>query len=459
LNVGWPAPGAEAEMRHLAARSSLVAMLPLLPFTCGVACAQVLDFPAIEAMIKRGEFTQAYALLDPHEVKYAGDADFDYLFGIAALESGHPARSRAALERLLLVNPELVGARLNLARAYAALGDKPRARSEFSLVLAANPPQATRDAVARYLATLDSHAAIESRSRVAGYLETALGRDTNINLATGSSEVYVPLFGINFTLPPASVALRDNYASVAAGAAIEHPLDEHFTAFGIASAKLRDNQHTSLYNSEEVEVRAGMQYAEGARLGRLGLIADRYNLDHQGYRNITGALGEWRLQLDENNQASVFAQDSRIRYLQSAASSFSGEQTLLGAGWLRNFDAAARNYIFAGAYGGRDRATEQRDDGDKAILGMRVAVQWSAGASSEWFGFASAANGRYRDLNPNFLVTRNDRQYDAGFGLNWRPAPDWSLRPQLAYTRNSSNIELYDYNRYDLSITLRRDFR
>ena len=80
-------------MRHLAARSSLVAMLPLLPFTCGVACAQVLDFPAIEAMIKRGEFTQAYALLDSHEVKYAGDADFDYLFGIAALESGHPARS------------------------------------------------------------------------------------------------------------------------------------------------------------------------------------------------------------------------------------------------------------------------------------------------------------------------------------------------------------------------------
>ncbi len=446
-------------MRHLAANTTLLAMLPLAPFACGAAYAQVLDFPAIEAMIKRGEFTQAYALLDSHEVKYAGDADFDYLFGVAALESGHPARSRAALERLLLVNPELAGARLNLARAYAALGDKARARGEFQMVLAANPPQATRDAVARYLATLDSTAAAGPRNRIAGYLETAVGRDTNINLATGANEVYVPLFGINFALPPASVALRDNYASMAAAAGIEHGLDEHFTAFGIASVKLRNNQHTSLYDSEEAEIRAGLQYAEGARLGRLGLIADRYNLDHQGYRNITGVLGEWRVQLDENNQANVFAQDSRIRYLQSSATSFSGEQTLLGAGWLRNFDQAGRSYVFTGAYGGRDRATEQRDDGDKVILGARVALQWSAGASGEWFGFASAAIGRYLDLNPNFLVTRSDRQYDAGFGFNWRLAPDWSLRPQLSYTRNSSNIELYDYNRYDLSITLRRDFR
>jgi outer membrane protein len=443
-------------MRTLRADATLLAAL--LPLACGTASAQVLDFSAIEAMVKRGEFTQAYALLAPHEVKYAGDADFDYLFGLAALESGHPQRARAALERLLLANPDLTGARLNLARAYAALGDKARARSEFQAVLATNPPQATRDAVARYLATLDK-AENEPRNQVAGYLEGTVGRDSNINLATASDQVFVPLFGINFTLPPASVALRSDYAGINGGVAVEHPLNDRLTAFGILGAKLRDNASTSIYNSQEGEARAGLQYALGAQSLKVGLIGDRYNLDHQGYRTIAGYLGEWRLQADARNQVSVFAQDCRIHYLQEAVASFSGEQTLAGAGWLKSFDDASRSYLFAGAYGGRDRATQQRDDGDKVILGLRLAAQLAAGGSGEWFAYGSATSGRYGDMNPNFLVTRVDKQYDAGFGYSWRFAPDWSLRPQLAYTRNDSNIELYAYNRYDLSITLHRDFR
>jgi hypothetical protein len=191
----------------------------------------------------------------------------------------------------------------------------------------------------------------------------------------------------------------------------------------------------------------------------VGLVSDRYCLDSQGYRSIDGVLGEWRIQTDARSQASLFAQASRIRYLQPDTISFSGDQTLVGGGWLRSFDDGGRSYGFAGVFGGRDRATDHREDGDKAILGMRVAAQWSITGDSEWFAFASAASGRYDQTNPNFLVQRRDLQYDAGMGLNWRFAAGWTLRPQLAYTRNDSNIELYDYNRYDLSITLRRDFR
>jgi hypothetical protein len=440
-------------------RTGATLIAAVLPFACGAALAQIIDFSSIEAMIKRGDAAAAYALLDPHEFNYAGDADFDYLLGIAALESGHPERSRAALERLLLNNPDLVGARLNLARAYAALGDKGRARSEFQTVLAANPPQATRDLVAIYLQVLDAEVVAPPQTRTAAYLEGSVGRDTNINLATGQDQIFIPLFGIDFSLPPASVALKENYLGLGGGAAIEHDFSDHYSGFAAATARLQDNAQTSLYDSQDYEARAGVQYAQGAHLARLGLVSDRYYLDSQGYRSIDGLLGEWRIQTDGHNQASLFAQDSRIRYLQPDTASFSGAQSLAGAGWLRSFDDSGRNYAFAGVFGGRDRATDHREDGDKAILGMRVAAQWSIDGSSEWFTFASAASGRYDQTNPNFLVQRRDLQYDAGVGVNWRFAPGWALRPQLSYTRNDSNIELYDYNRYDLSITLRRDFR
>ena len=425
---------------------------------CSCALAQVLDFAAIEAMLKRGEAAAAYALLDPHEVKYAGDADYDYLLGVAALDSGHAERAKSALERLLLSHPGFAGARLVLARACLALGDKARARIEFQNVLATDPPQATRDTIARYLAAIDQEVAAP-RSRTAGYLEGGFGRDTNINLATAQEQVYVPLFGINFLLTPGNVALRDNYLSLGGGAAIERVLSDRFTAFGGLGIKLRDNAKSGLYDSEDVEARGGMQMSQGAHLARLGVLGDRFYLDKSRYRNIDGMLGEWRYQRDPRNQMSIFAQDARIRYLQPGARSYSGNQTIAGAGWLRTFDDSGRTYVFAGMFGGRDRATDGRDDGDKAILGMRLAGQWGFGERGEWYAVASAASGRYDQANPNYLLQRRDMQYDAAIGLNWRFAPYWSLRPQLAFTRNDSNIELYDYNRYDLSVTLRRDFR
>jgi outer membrane protein len=440
-------------------RAGTTLVAAMLPFACGAAFAQLLDFPAIEAMIKHGDAAAAYAILDPHEFNYAGDADYDYLLGLAALESGHPDRARAALERLLRANPDLTGARVSLGRAYLELGEKVRARGEFELVLAANPPQATRDLVAGYLRTLEADMGVPKPTRGAGYVEATAGRDSNIDLATAQDQIFVPLFGVNFALPPGSGAIAENYLGFGAGAAVEHDFDDRISGFAAATAKVQDNAHVAMYNTQDFEARAGLQYAEGAHIVRLGFVGDRYYLGGQDYRSIDGMLGEWRIQTGAGDQASLFAQDSRIRYLQPDIASFSGDQTLAGAGWLHSFDDAGRRYAFAGLFGGRDRATDHREDGDKAIVGARVAGQWTLSERGEVFAYTSAASGRYDQLNPNFLVVRRDLQYDAGIGVNWRLAPGWSLRPQLSYTRNDSNIELYGYNRYDLSITLRRDIR
>jgi len=75
------------------------------------------------------------------------------------------------------------------------------------------------------------------------------------------------------------------------------------------------------------------------------------------------------------------------------------------------------------------------------------------------YASAAAQRGDYREENPLFLTLRAERQYDVAAGLAWRFAKDWSLRPQLTYTRNKANITLYDYDRIEASLTLRRDFK
>ena len=88
-----------------------------------------------DALIRGGKLADAYKLLEPKEGDYSGELAFDYMLGIAALDSGKPDRATIAFERVLITDPNFSGARLDLARAYFAMGSDDLARNEFEIVL------------------------------------------------------------------------------------------------------------------------------------------------------------------------------------------------------------------------------------------------------------------------------------------------------------------------------------
>ncbi|NNM80359.1 MAG: hypothetical protein HKM01_07890, partial [Gallionella sp.] len=68
-----------------------------------------------EALMRAGKPAEAYALLEPLEFERSGEVRFDYLLGIAALDSGKPDKATLAFERVLAVNPNYTAARLDMA--------------------------------------------------------------------------------------------------------------------------------------------------------------------------------------------------------------------------------------------------------------------------------------------------------------------------------------------------------
>ena len=88
-----------------------------------------------ENLIRQGQFNAAYQLLEPFENARAGDIDFDYVLGIAAVESKHASRGAFALERVLALNPDHKDARAEMAKAHFMLGEKEAAKAEFNAVL------------------------------------------------------------------------------------------------------------------------------------------------------------------------------------------------------------------------------------------------------------------------------------------------------------------------------------
>jgi len=83
----------------------------------------------------RGALCDAYQLLEPHEDRLAGDIKFDYLLARSALETGRPSKASFIYERILAQEPNYVGVRLEMGRAYLALGDYARAKLEFETVM------------------------------------------------------------------------------------------------------------------------------------------------------------------------------------------------------------------------------------------------------------------------------------------------------------------------------------
>src|SRR6185369_18087686 len=76
------------------------------------------------SMLDAGKAKEAYALLAEQEVAFAGTLEFDYLFGLAALDSHRAKEAVFALERVVAAQPDFPGARMDLARAQLELGER-----------------------------------------------------------------------------------------------------------------------------------------------------------------------------------------------------------------------------------------------------------------------------------------------------------------------------------------------
>jgi hypothetical protein len=127
-------------------------------------------------------------------------------------------------------------------------------------------------------------------------------------------------------------------------------------------------------------------------------------------------------------------------------------------GGLRLFNDG-KNAVNATVFLGHEDDTNGRADGNKDMRGVRLGGQFRLHERADVFVSVGAQRGTYDRENVAFQTTRADNQYDAVAGLIWRIDSAWSVRPQVLYIHNDSNIAIYAYKRTDASITLRRDFR
>ena len=109
-----------------------------------------------ESLLASGHTRNAYELLRAYESELSGNPYFDYLLGVAALDSGYSSDAILSLQRAAAAAPDFSGARMELARAHYEAAEYSTARPIFASLLDENPPPAVRDVIAGYINAIDS---------------------------------------------------------------------------------------------------------------------------------------------------------------------------------------------------------------------------------------------------------------------------------------------------------------
>lgn len=404
-----------------------------------------------QALMSAGQPQVALALLEDRTPAFAGDPDFDFQLGIAALDAGDSGKAIFALERVLAAQPDNTLARAEIARAFLAAQEHDAARREFEVVYAADLPEPVRRTVERYLAILALPEA-ERKPRLSGHVEVAIGYDDNVNLGTsldrwviGDGQALIPLA----TSRPG----KSTFQTVGVFAQYVVPIggSADWTIGVNLNQRINPSQHN--YDLGSVDLTTGFGWVSGKNRYSVSGQMQQIWLDQEAFRAAGGLSAQWQRELGPATQVGVYGQwfalDFPDQELRNA------RRLVAGLTAVHGFGEKASPVGVANLYVGREKSTEAVDELSFRFLGLRaglsatLAANWRASTSIGW-------ERRDHDAADSFFgVTREDRQLEWRAGLERDLASQLTLSPVISHLRNTSSLGPNEFRRTQFQLGLR----
>lgn len=409
-----------------------------------------------QRLLAAGDAAGAYRLLAAREADWAGSPVYDYLLGVAALDSGRAPDAVFSLSRVVAAQPDFDGARMELARALFEANDLEGASTQFAYLAGRSPPPATAEVIARYQAAIDQRSG-RSRSAFSAFVEAGGGYDSNANASTSDGRF------LGFDLNNNNVETDSMFGTLAGGVLHQAGLGNGWSTASNLRADWRKNPDARFVDQAIASAGTALLWNRGPWRASAGVNGYYGWLDGSPQEAYVGAaLGIGRM-LGDRWELAARAQGGPVRFQQDVLEVLDVDR-YLGAVTLTRYGIGAGGRVALSVLGGWDDATRTGSPYGNDRVGARVATSWPVGRASGLYVEAGWLQSEY-DQSPGFFGGSFGRREDdqltalAGFELGDWPARDWVLSPRLRYVDNDSTIPLYEYDRWEAAVTLRRAFR
>ena len=417
----------------------------------------------LDRLITAGQYAQALELGDDNLEDWEGDPEFDFLYGLAALESGSPNEAVFALERVAATATDGIlreRARLELARAYFITNNLTAAENLFNLVSANDPPTNVQQNIEAFLQLIAARRDAQSAT-FNWTIASSLGADDNINSATSNGLIDTPLIG-EIELDPDGQETDDNFSNTTINLVYSYPFTrDRSLDVGVSLTHL-DNLTTNQFDIDSV--RSELSYNWGSTVNRVshGISFTQVNLDGDGFQDILALNTSWQHSSDNGWYQSLASSYSQIRYdtgdggelndLRDVNQSlFTGGLTKISGAFthslnLYHADEKPQNPN-GGAHNGRD------------FTGLAYNLLYRLNAQHTPFIRVSVQKVDHDSEHPVFFdTTRSDDNKSISVGWFWQARRNLMITADMSFTDNSSNIELFDYFRFRYQAGFRYQF-
>jgi tetratricopeptide (TPR) repeat protein len=403
-----------------------------------------------EALLADNKPGDAYTFLTSHELDLAGQPMFDYLLGLAALDSGRANDAAFALERVVAAQPAFSGARMELARAQFEQGEFALSRAQFEYLLTQSPPENTRAVIQKYLT------AINGRSRLAGSRWSAVaqvgaGYDSNANGSTSEQNF------LGFTLDPRNVETSSSFGEALLGIGNTVATGPQSGLVSNLQVTHRANTDASFIDQTVVAGSSTFVWGQGATRFNAGVDGYQGWLDGENHeRGVNLNLGASRRFADYEGAISL--RGGRLDYAQSNLEILDADRYLAGFALTRLNIGANSGRVGAALLVGKDEARQAGSPYSNDRYGAKVFASWLIQSQSsvyvELSDMVSDYDGQF------FGSSRKDKLLAATVSMDFQnfPSAKWSVAPRIRYMKSDSDVSLYEYDRIEAVVYIRRSF-
>jgi tetratricopeptide (TPR) repeat protein len=418
----------------------------------------------MDKLITAGQFAQALKLGEENLSDWEGeDSDFDFLYGLAALEAGRPNDAVFALERVSVTSASPVlrsRARLELARAYFVTNNLTASENLFNQVLTNNPPTNVRQNIEAFLQLIETR----RNSREATWnwsLSSIVGSDDNINSATNNGLIDTPLVG-RIELNEDGQQTADSFSNTAAGVNFSYPLSRDRSIDVNANLSHADNFDTDAFDIDSLRTSASYNWGNAKNRFRHGLSATKVLLDQNTFQDSLAATSSWQRDAGRGWFQSVSATYSQIRFDTGSGGASAAlrdiDQILLTGGLTKVAGLLTHSFNIYHAIEDPKNPNRGKHNG-RSFSGAAYSMLYRMNPQHTPYLRASIQDVEHDSEHPVFFRTiRSDQTNSLTAGWLWQVRRQLTVTAEAAYTDNTSDIILFDFSRFRYQAGLRLNF-
>jgi len=398
------------------------------------------DITYVMKLYQDGEYQKDYNFLDKNYERYLQYPRWHFYFGLVALKLHRYKEAQAAFERVLIIDPSNMRAKLELARVYFLQKRYKLAKELFKEVLKENIPPQVRKNIQKFLVAIDKR-----EHHFSALLMLGVGYDSNVNTLNDSDSVYIPALNLSFKnrTKPKEDMFQNTFLSITHnGGAIEN-------SFIVYAKALR---HYNSYSTLYFAYKPLFAVSKGKDRFKYGAIFEKLFYGGENYLHTFGVTASYTHTLkDKIFQAALLAQkkypegkNRRKSYYYETSFSMRHfvKKSLLGYGVRLRFERKVDTKLSNISFNGVDIFSEYSYQFKKFLVGASYMHRFT----------------NYLDQDRLFLNKRRDRCDEGSIFVDYLFHKKNSLRFVAKAISTRSNQSIYTYHKNMVGINFIRSF-